>query len=254
MPPHTRRRSGLRSRFVLRLCAIAIVVLPVVLGVLLTSQPWGAWLGAAVAVVGGLALSLARPQARSLVLLGTMLATLAGLVAPQLPLELEEPTRVDLRHEAPPPGLRGKVVVTGYFRDEWTMAEFAVAEGALPKQDGPAEAVLVPLLGVEEGAAPLGAAVIVARVRPGRELAAGVQTVEGRARALEPEILSTFVQASGVAAPSDVAGVAGVLVDAAVERRTPGWLFGGLVSLAMVGAMVCLGVAVRRTDRAPGLR
>jgi hypothetical protein len=244
---------------VLRLCAIAIVVLPVVLGVLLrdstlTSLGWGAWLGPAVAVVGGLALSLARPQARGLVLLGTMLATLAGLVAPQLPMELEEPTFVDLRHEAPPAGLRGKVVVTGFFRDEWTMAEFAVAEGALPKQDGPAEAVLVPLLGVEEGAAPLGAAVIVARVRPGRETAGGVQTVEGRARALEPEILSTFVQASGVAAPSDMAGVAGVLVDAAVERRTPGWLFGGLVALAMAGAMVCLGVAVRRIDRAPGLR
>lgn len=237
----------------LRLCAIAIVLLPVVLGVLLRDLTWGAWLGVGVAVVGGMALSFARPRARSVVLLGALLAALAGLAAPQLPVELEEPTLVDLRREDPPPGLRGPVVVTGFFREEWTMAEFAVAEGALPKQDGPAEAVLVPLLGVEEGAVPLREAVIVARVRPGRESAAGVQAVHGRARALEPEILSTFVQASGVAAPSG-AGVTGVLVDATVERRTPGWLVGGLVGLAMAGAMVCLTLAVRRTDRTPGLR
>lgn len=229
----------------LRLCAIAIVLLPVVLGVLLRDLTWGAWLGVGVAVVGGMALSIARPQARSLVLLGTLLAALAGLAAPQLPVELEEPTLVDLRRDAPPPGLRGPVVVTGFFREEWTMAEFAVAEGALPKQDGPAEAVLVPLLGAEEGAVPLGEVVVVARVRPGRESAAGVQVVRGRARELEPEILSTFVQASGVPAPSGAGGVAGVLVDATMERPTPGWLLGGLVALAMAGAMVCLTLAVR---------
>lgn len=228
----------------LRLCAIAIVLVPVVLGVLLRDFTWGSWPGAGVAVLGGLALSVARPRARSLVLLGAMLATLAGLVAPRLPLEVEEPTLVDLRDEDPPPGLRGPVVVSGFFREEWTMAEFAVAEGALPQQDGPAEAVLVPLLGVEEGAVPLREAVIVARVRPGREAATGVQTVHGRARALEPEILSALVMASGVEAPS---GVVGVLVDAAAEEeRSPGWVFGAVAGLAVVGALVCLGVAVRR--------
>lgn len=233
----------------LRLCAIAIVLVPVVLGVLLRDTTWGAWPGAAVAVAGGLAMAVARPRARSLVLLGAMLATLAGLVAPRLPVELEEPTLVDLQREDPPPGLRGPVVVSGYFREEWTMAEFAVAEGALPQQDGPAEAVLVPLLGVEDGAVPLREAVIVARVRPGREAATGVQTVHGRARALEPEIVSALVMASGVAAPS---GVVGVLVDAAAEeQRSPGWLLGGLVGLAMAGAMVCLGVALRPAWASP---
>lgn len=226
----------------LRLGAIAIVLLPVVLGVLLRDLSWGVWLGAGLAVVGGFALTLVRPQARSLVLLGTMLAVLAGLAAPQLPIELEEPTLVDLRTDDPPPTLRGPVVVTGFFRDEWTMAEFAVAEGALPRQDGPAEAVLVPVLGVEDEAVPLRDAVIVARVRPGQELAGGPQTLHGRARALEPELLAAFVQASGVDVP---AGAQGVLVDAVVAQRTPGWLLGGLVSLAMIGAVVCLSLAAR---------
>jgi hypothetical protein len=229
---------------VLRLCAIAIVLLPVVGGVLLRDLSWGVWLGVGLAVAGGVALSVARPRARSLVLLGTLLAVLAGLAAPELPLEIEEPRLVDLRSEEAENGLRGAVMVTGFFREEWTMAEFAVAEGALPQQDAPAEAVLVPLLGVEEEAVPLRGAVVVARVRPGREKEGGVQTVHGRARALEPEILSALLQASGVVAPS---GVEGVLVDAAVvEERTPGWLRWGLVGLAMVGAMVSLGLAVRR--------
>jgi len=228
---------------VLRVVAFAIVLLPFGLGVLLRDESWGAWVGAGLAMAGGLVLTFARPSARGLVLLGTMLAVLAGLAAPQLPLVLEEPAVVDLRSEDAPPGLRGPVVVTGFFRPEHTMAEFAVAEGALPRQDGPAEAVLVPLVGVEEGEVPLRETVVVARVRPGREEERGVRTLHGRARALEPEILSAFVQASGVDAP---AGVQGVLVDATAEPRAPGWLLGGLVALAMMGATVCLVLAARR--------
>ena len=89
-----------------------------------------------------------------------------------------------------------------------------------------------------------------ARVRPGQEKASGVQTVVGRARALEPEILSALLQASRVQAPS---GVEGVLVDAVVvEQQTPGWLRWGLVGLAMVGAMVSLWIAGRRDDGEDG--
>jgi hypothetical protein len=226
---------------VLRLGAIAIVLLPVVLGVLLGDRSWGAWLGAGLAVVGGAAFTLVRPRARGLVLLGTMLAVLAGLIAPELAVAV--PRVIDLRTEDVSPDLRGPVVVTGYFRDEQSMAEYAVPEGALPQQDAPAKALLVPLLGVEQGAAPLREVVFVARVRPGQEKAEGVQTVRGHARALDPELLAVFVQASGVAAPE---GLRGVVVDAVDERRTPGWLHGGLVGLALVGAMVCLGLAARR--------
>jgi hypothetical protein len=234
---------------VLRLGAIAIVLLPVVLGVLLRDLSWWAWLGPGSAMIGGIAFTIVRPRARGLVLLGTMLAVLAGLAAPQLPVEVEEPTRVDLRTEEAPPDLRGPVVVTGFFRDEWTMAEYAVAAGALPQQDAPAEALLVPLLGVEEGAAALREAVIVVRARPGQEKATGVQTVHGQARALEPEILGTLVQASRVAAP---AGVVGVMVDvvgdggAGGQGAGDGWLRGAMVALAMMGAMVCLWLAARR--------
>jgi hypothetical protein len=228
---------------VLRLGAIAVVLLPVVLGVVLREVSWGAWVGAGLAVVGGMAFVSARPSARGLVLLGTLLVMLVALAAPQVPLAIDEPRQVDLRSEDAPVGLRGPVVVTGFLRDEWTMAEFAVAEGALPQQDAPAEAVLVPLLGVEEGAVPLRGAVIVARVPPGRERAAGPQTLHGRARALEPEIMSAFVQASGVAAPAELEGV---LVDATAEQRAPAWLLGAVVALAMAGALVCFGLAARR--------
>jgi hypothetical protein len=236
------RRTALRSRLVLRVGAIAIVLLPVVLGVVLRERSWGVWAGTGVAMAGGLALTYVRPQARSLVLLGTLLAVLAGLAAPRLPIEVTEPTRVDLRAEEPPPELHGPVVVTGFFRDAWTMAEFAVPEGALPQQDGPAEAVLVPLLGVEDGAVPLRGAILVARVHPGQEHARGPQTVHGRAGPLEPELLATFVQASGVDVPP---GVQGVLVDAVVPQRPPSGLLGALVSLAMLGAVVCLTLAAR---------
>lgn len=227
----------------LRLGAIVVVLLSVVLGVVLRALPWGAWIGAGVALAGGMVLAAARPRARGLVLLGTLLALLAALAAPRLPLALGEPAQVDLRREDAPVGLRGPVRVTGFFRKEWTMAEFAVAPGALPQQDGPAEAVLVPLLGVEDGPAPLRGAVIVARVRPGREQASGPQTLEGRARALEPELLSAFVQASGVAAPPDVDGV---LVDAVEQQRAPAWLLGAVVALAMAGAIACFLLAARR--------
>jgi hypothetical protein len=232
---------------VLRLGAIAIVFLPALLGVLLRELPWGVWLGAGLAVVGGIAFTIVRPRARSLVLLGTLLAVVAGLAAPQLPVVALEPTRVDLRTQEVPPGLRGPVEVIGFFRDEQSLAEYAVAEGALPQQDAPAQALLVPLLGVEEGPVPLREAVLVVRTRPGPEQAPGVQTVHGHARALEPELLAAFVQASGVAAP---AGLVGVVVDAVAEPQTgaqaPAWLRGALLGLALLGALVCLGLAARR--------
>lgn len=243
--PRGLHRAPVRATLalVLRLGAIAIVVLPAVLGVLLHDLSWGGWVGPGLAVAGGAFLTVVRPRARYLVLLGTMLAVLASLAAPQVPLGLGEPTLVDLRREQAPASLRGPVVVTGFFRDEWTMAEYAVAEGQLPQQDEPPEALLVPLLGVDQGAVPLHDVVLVARVRPGQEKQRGVQTLRGTARALEPELLGAFVQASGVDAPP---GLIGVVVDAEHDSRTPGWLRGGLVVLAMLGGLVCLLVAVRR--------
>ena len=228
----------------LRLGAIAIVLLPLALGTTLRDLVWGPWLGVGLAILGGLVLAIARPQARSLILLGTMLAVLAGLSAPQLALPTtQSPSVVDLRHDPPPADLRGPVQLTGYFRNEWILAEYAVPEGALPDQDETAIAQLVPFLGVEDGAAPLGDTVLIVRVRPGEEQAKGVQTVHGRARALEAELLATFVQASGLRVPD---GIQGVLVDTLDPTdATPPWLRASLASLAILAAFACLWIATR---------
>lgn len=224
----------------LRLGAIAIALLPVALGVLLRDVPWGAWIGPGLAIVGGVAFTLVRPRVRALVLLGTMLAVLAGLAAPQLPVDLGDEQVLDLRTDPVPAGLVGRVAVTGFYREEWTLAEYAVPQGALPEQDAPAEAILVPLLGADQGPVPLRDAVIVVRVRPGQERATGARTVRGVAQALDAELLGAFVQASGLQVPG---GVQGVLVDALGEHQTPTWLRGLLVGLAAVGSLVCLWIA-----------
>lgn len=224
----------------LRLGAIAIALLPVALALLLRHLPWGAWVGPGLAIAGGVALTLARPRVRALVLLGTMLAVLASLAAPQLLLELGDERSLDLRTDAVPPTLEGPVAVTGLLREEWTLAEYAVPQGALPDQDAPAEAILVPLLGVEEGPVPLRDAVVVVRIRPGTEHAPGPRTLRGLAQPLDPELLSAFVQASGVEPPP---GLRGVLVDAIDQHPSPPWLRGLLVALASLGALVCLWIA-----------
>lgn len=225
---------------VLRLGAIAIALLPVVLGVLLHDLHGAAWLGAALALVGGVVFTLVRPRVRALVLLGTLLAAFAGLVAARIPAVFADAPVIDLRTASMPPDLTGSMVVTGFPREEWILAEYAVPEGALPQQDAPAEAVLVPFLGVEDGPVPLRGAVVVVRVRPGDERAVGPQTLRGRARPLEDELLSAFVQASAVRAPADLRGV---LVDTIDERPTPVWLELVLVLLATLGALVCLWIA-----------
>ncbi len=121
------------------------------------------------------------------------------------------------------------------------MAEYAVPEGALPQQDGPVAAVLVPFVGIGEGTVPLARSLIIARVRPGEEEARGVQTLRGTARELEPELLATFVQASRIPAS---ARLEGVLLDT-IEPGwgQGGWLRAGLVVGLLLGGLGCFFVA-----------
>lgn len=227
-----------------------MALLPPLLGMLLGSsswgRTWGAWIGPGLAIAGGVAFTLARPRVRALVLLGTMLAVMAGLAAPQLPVELSDEQAFDLRTDSVPPELEGRVAVTGFFRAERTMAEYAVPEGALPQQDGPAEAVLVPLLGVESEAVPLRDVLVVARVRPGAERKGGLQTVRGLAQALDDELLAVFVQSSGLEIPS---GMRGILVDAVDEHPTPVWLRSVLVVLATIASLACLWIAAQGREQ-----
>lgn len=235
----------------LRLGAIVILVLPLALGAGMPETVWAPWLGVGLAGLAALALSVARPAARSLVLLGTALSAIAALSAPRaLPTDAAAPaTTVDLREHPAPAELSGPAEVTGFFRREWMLAEYAVAPGDLPRQDETAAAQLVPFLGVEEGPIPLRGTVLVARVRPGDERAAGVQTLRGQLRPLEPELLGTFVQASGLEVPP---GVQGRLLDT-LARPTPEspWLRGALASLALIAAFVCLWLATRPPPAEP---
>ncbi len=228
---------------VLRLGAIVIVLLPLVISAALRDLAWAPWLGAGVALLLGLTVTLLRPRARSLTLMGTMLAVFAGLTAPQLEMPMGAPTVVDLRSDSLPSDLQGPAEITGFFRNEWVLAEYAVAHGDLPQQDDAAAAQLVPFVGVEDGPVSLSGAVLIVRVRPGQEEAAGVQTLTGRVRRLEDELLATFIQASGLAVP---AGVHGLLLDTLVPVGGPAvWIRGALVFIALVAAFVCLWIATR---------
>ncbi len=233
----------------LRLGAIAIVLLPLATSVALRDLEWAPWLGIGVAVLLGLVLTLARPRSRSLVLLGTMLAAFGGLSAPQLEGNDGPATVVDLRNDPLPADLRGTAEIAGFFREEWVLAEYAVPEGDLPRQDDAAAAQLVPFLGVEEGPIPLEGAILIVRVEPGKEKATGVQTLRGQARTLERELLGTFVQASGLQVPSDVHGV--LLDTLAPEQPQSRWIRGLLASLAIISAFACLWIATRPLPLGP---
>lgn len=218
-----------------------MILLPPALGLALRAVTWGAWVGVGLTLALGLAIGLARPRARSLVLLGTVLAAFASLKVPQLSRPGSAPALIDLRTEELSGQLRGTVRITGFFRDEWVLAEYAVPQGTLPQQDDAAAAQLVPFVGVEEGAIPLRGAVLIARVRPGQQESAGLQTLQGRARALEDELLETFVQASGLQVPP---GVQGVLLDTlGPGDPSPPWLQALVVTLALLAAFVCLWLA-----------
>lgn len=140
---------------------------------------------------------------------------------------------------APPP----YVAVTGFLRDGWVLGEYAVADGDVPDQSKPAEAVLVPMTATLDAAVRLEGALVVARVRADAVRTRDRVTLYGRTDPLPRELAVTLVDLVG--ASSD--GVAGVVVDTLrVPTPREAWTAGALALGLFVGAAIAFGVG-RRT-------
>jgi hypothetical protein len=157
---------------------------------------------------------------------------------------------VDLREQGLPDPAPAYVRVRGHIRSGWTLDEYAVQPGGLPKQDSAPVAVLVPVLPQPPAGDPQdeaagnriapGTAIVVARVAPNLVLSAE-QPVElaGKTSQLDPELLRTLVQVDG-----DPASIRGILVDTlAVPTRQDAWLEVGLAAIALLVAVACAFVA-----------
>lgn len=115
----------------------------------------------------------------------------------------------DLEHDAMPASPPPYVEVTGVLRDGWILGEYAVAEGDVPDQSRPADAVLIPLTPTADATILLRGAVVVARVRADVPRSTAKVTLRGRTEPLPAELATTLVDLSGAQA----ADVRAVLVD-----------------------------------------
>lgn len=134
------------------------------------------------------------------------------------------------------------VAVTGILRDGWVLGEYAVAEGDVPDQSRPADAVLVPMTGTLDNAVQLEGALVVARVRADVPRTTDRVTLFGRTEPLPQELAVTLVDLAGDAS----AGVVGVLVDTLhVPSRREAWTAIGLLVALAGGSAIAFGLARR---------
>jgi hypothetical protein len=138
----------------------------------------------------------------------------------------------------PPP----YVAVTGFLRDGWILGEYAVAEGDVPDQSRPAEAVLVPMTPTLEGTVRLDGALVVARVSADAPRAQTRVTLYGRTEPLPREIALTLVELADARGDE----VSAILVDTLrVPAPREAWTAIALVLGLAGGAVVGFGVAGR---------
>lgn len=115
----------------------------------------------------------------------------------------------DLEHDAVPGTPAPYIEVTGVLRDGWILGEYAVAEGDVPDQSRPADAVLVPVTANTDSTIVLRGAIVVARVRAEVPRTTNEVTLRGRTEPLPKELATTLVDLSGGSA----AQVPAVLLD-----------------------------------------
>jgi hypothetical protein len=184
------------------------------------------------------------------VLLGSVLATSAGLLSLEAhrrvaeTAALEAAPIVDLTTGAMPRPAPAAVTVRGYFRNGWQLDEYAVEDGARPDQSQAAKAVLVPFVGTTDDVIALDGPVVLARVEPARAKMTGLQTIEGTTTPADAELLGVLVQVAGV---DDPAHVEGVIVDTLSRppRKRP-WVQLFLATLGAIAAVVVYSVAMHR--------
>lgn len=134
----------------------------------------------------------------------------------------------------PPPPF---ATVHGYFRDGWTLDEYAVEHGKLPDQSSTPGAILVPFVGRDEDTIDLserqGVSIIVARVAPNIVTPKHQRTtLSGRTSALAPDILQTLVVVQG-----GDGNTRGILIDTlAIPTPREAWIELGLAFAALLTA------------------
>ena len=207
----------------------------------LADQPGAAPLAAG--LVGAVTIAL-RPRAWGLLLLGIALSILAAQLGGGARNLLDASDALgdrwpayDLTKTPFPVGAPEYVEVSGHFRDEWVLDEYAVPQGEHPDQNQPARAVLVPMAGSTDEVLKLEGAIVVARVSPGRADADGRQTVRGKVAPLDPQVIGALVRVGAGVTEDDLEGV---LVDTFdVPDRSAGWTRAGLALLCSLIALGC---------------
>lgn len=145
----------------------------------------------------------------------------------------------DLTKEALPEPPPAYVSVQGFYREGWTLDEYAVAPGKIPDQSKNANAVLVPLVASAEGALTPDQTLVVARVPSSANLEdPAAVIIRGKVEPLPEPILQTLVQTADGADPS---ALKGVIVDtlSKPEPRAAWSNLGVALVSALIGA-VCL--------------
>lgn len=205
----------------------------------LADSPWPVAIAAGVPAVAVLAW-----QRRQLTLLAVAF-TLAGVAGyaggrARLLLDVTQDEAwpfFDLTREPLPEELPAYLAVSGYFRGQWRLSEYAVPEGELPDQSSRADAVLVPFVGTRDDVVQHEGFIVVARV-DADAVVEGVSptTIRGKVEPLEDDLLHTLVQ---VAAEGD--GARGILLDT-LQRpaRREVWTNLAIAAIVALVAFACL--------------
>ncbi len=209
------------------------------------------WLAPAIAAVVAASVLVALRRSAALVVLAGALMAVSGFTAARARLLLDV-TRgleggwpeIDLTTDGIPERLPEYVELRGYFRDAWTLDEYAVAEGGRPDQSKPPVAVLLPFVGTQEDVVVYDGPIVIARVEPGRRATGGIAVIRGKTSTVAPELVASLVQIAG----AELEDVDAVLIDTfARPTRREAWtnLAFTFVALAIAGA--CLWVAAGKT-------
>jgi hypothetical protein len=203
----------------------------------LADNPWPVAIAAGVPAVAVLAW-----QRKQLVLFAVafVLAGVAGYTGGRARLLLDVTADeawplFDLAREPLPEALPEYIAVSGYFRGQWRLSEYAVPEGELPDQSSRADAVLVPFVGTREDVVKHDGWIVVARVNADAVVeGASPTTIRGKVEPLDDSLLQTLVQTQGE-------GARGILLDT-LQRpaRREVWTNLAIAAIVALVAFACL--------------